>query len=87
MGPDHQKGFSIFARRDLEACEVLYELVGLIPEDTRASHSQLSEIMPHQSQVVNARKGRILFGPIRFVNHDCITFNADVSFHSLLFSQ
>ena len=80
MGPNHLKGFSIIARRDLQPGELIYELVGLIPKDNQAAHTQLSEIIPHPSQVKRARKPRILFGPIRFINHDCQAINADVSF-------
>jgi hypothetical protein len=62
--------------------EVIYPLIGLMPVDARAEHSRLSEIHPHTSQVgqkAKAEKPRILVGPLRFVNHACRSYNAEVS--------
>lgn len=88
---DNGRGFSIKASRDLVEHEVLYPLMGLMPNDARAEHSRLSEILPHPSQFrnkANTEKGRVLMGPIRLVNHACHSYNAEVSdllagFHAL----
>lgn len=76
----HEEGleFAIHARKDLSPGLYMYELMGVMAADTDAEHSRLSEIHPHPSH----KKGtapRIWFGPCRFVNHDCKTWNAEVS--------
>lgn len=76
----NERGFSITSTRDLVQHEVLYSLMGLMPDDAKAEHSRLSEIEPHPSQLhnkANAEKPRILIGPIRFINHACRSYNAE----------
>lgn len=79
--------FAVTATRDLPKGVYLYELAGIMAADTEALHSRLSEITPHRSQ----GKGtvpKILFGPARFVNHDCKNANVEVgltvSLHTLI---
>lgn len=72
------RGFGIEASVDLSKGEIIYELAGLTATDSKTPHSELSAIMTHPSQGM-VEKSRILFGPIRFVNHLCSNFNAEVS--------
>jgi hypothetical protein len=75
---DDELGFGVRATRLIVKGEYLYELSGLLAIDNNTPHTRLSESTPFgfgdSSQDV-----RVLFGPIRFVNHQCIGFNAEVS--------
>jgi hypothetical protein len=82
MGSPGIRGFGIVASVPLLAGEYIYELTGLLSVDGNAEHTRLSEIRAADNTV------RILFGPLRMLNHDCNP-NAEVlsflpSFHSLL---
>ncbi|KAF8803048.1 SET domain-containing protein, partial [Phlegmacium glaucopus] len=68
--------FGVVARNVLHKGIYLYELLGMMAADSEAMHSRLSEIFPHPTQ----KKGtdpRILFGPARFINHDCKLSNVE----------
>jgi hypothetical protein len=71
VGP---RQFAIIAEEDLPPQTVIHELTGLLSSDPAdgASHSNLSVM-----QDLDGVK-RVLFGPIRLVNHCCIP-NARVS--------
>ncbi|KAJ3538264.1 hypothetical protein NMY22_g5236 [Coprinellus aureogranulatus] len=75
MGPTMQKGFAIFARYDIADQASIWELIGMMPGDNRAKHTNLSSITPHPEQNQHTGVPRILFGPLRMVNHRCKSFN------------
>jgi hypothetical protein len=79
MGCSGERGFAIHARRAIQENEVIHELIGMMPLDNDTPHSRLSEITPHPAHNQSAQDPRILFGPIRFINHLCLHFNAEVS--------
>lgn len=62
--------FGIFATEKIPAGIFLYELMGLMAENPYQKHSDLSEVYPHPAQN-KGQSPRVLFGPIRFVNHEC----------------
>lgn len=65
-------GFSVVARKNLPEGIYIYELTGMMAADGEAIHSRLSEITPYPSQrKVKGCQPRVLFGPARFINHDC----------------
>jgi len=77
---DGKLGFSVEARKDIPGGVYIYEMMGMMAADTEATHSKLSEITPYPSQ--RKKKGkepRVLFGPARFINHDCCP-NVEVCF-------
>ena len=78
MGQDDKLGFSIYARRDIKCHDPIYELIGIMPGDTEAQHSELSVITPHQDHSLPDVHPRLFFGPARFINHRCRNFNAEV---------
>lgn len=78
MGCNGERGFAIHARRSIQKNEVIYELIGMMPLDNNSPHSRLSEITPHPAHNQSPQDLRILFGPIRFINHLCLHFNAEV---------
>jgi hypothetical protein len=80
VGPGGPRGFGIVARRFIQEKEYIYELPGMIAKNARPRiQSRLSIITPHYRQNQGS-EGRILFGPLRFVNHICKGFNIVVSF-------
>jgi hypothetical protein len=56
----------ILARRLIKKHELLYALSGTTATDSLTPDSGLSSI-----EVAGDKKGRLLVGPIRFVNSDC----------------
>jgi len=70
--------FGVLASRKFFPGEFIYELVGLVPIDGLASHTELSVTMPHIDQGETVEP-RVLFGPIRFINHHCDEYNVQVS--------
>lgn len=70
--------FGVEACRKFCKGEYIYELVGLEPIDGSARHTELSVIVPHIDQG-EALEPRVLFGPIRFINHHCKKYNVEVS--------
>ena len=78
MGNNGERGFAIHARRTIQKNEVIHELIGMMPLDNDTPHSRLSEITPHPVHNQSHEDPRILFGPIRFINHLCLHFNAEV---------
>jgi hypothetical protein len=84
MGPD-MLGFSIFAKKDIKLNDPIYELIGAMPEDSEAPHSELSAITPHIDHCLPDQAPRIFFGPARFVNHLCKDFNVEVCVVSFYF--
>ena len=79
MGNDNygQLGFGVRAMRAISKGEYVYELSGLLAIDNDTPHTRLSESTPFGDLT---RERRVLFGPIRFVNHRCIDFNAEVRY-------
>lgn len=67
--------FAMFANRNIRSGEFLWELMGMMPIDSNGGHSKVSEMSPFKADA------RVLIGPIRFVNHQCRTFNCEVSIH------
>ncbi|KAJ7862097.1 hypothetical protein B0H14DRAFT_3134327 [Mycena olivaceomarginata] len=65
MGSPGIRGFGIVVSVPLLAGEYIYELTGLLSVDGNAEHTRLSEIRAADNTV------RILFGPLRMLNHDC----------------
>ena len=72
-------GFSVVAKIDLPEGVYVYQLFGMMAADSEAIHSRLSEIIPYTSQRKKGKHPRVLFGPARFINHDCCP-NVEVSF-------
>jgi hypothetical protein len=69
--------FGVKATRNLLQDEFIYELAGLIPTDGLAAHSNLSTVTPHPDQG-EGTESRVLFGPIRYINHHCTSYNVQV---------
>jgi hypothetical protein len=65
------------ASRAFRPGEYIYELAGLVPTDNLADHTNLSVITPHADQG-EVLEPRVLFGPIRFINHHCVSHNVQV---------
>lgn len=69
--------FGIFTTEKIPAGTYIYELIGLMAQTQYENHSNLSEIYAHPDQ--NKGQGpRVLFGPIRFLNHECKLSNVEV---------
>jgi hypothetical protein len=73
---DGHMGFGVRATKDIVKGEYVYELSGLLAIDNDTPHTHLSETTPFGD---SSQDVRVFFGPIRFVNHRCINFNAEVS--------
>lgn len=73
-GNENGRGFCVVARRYIEAGELIIECSGLTPIRDTVYRTDLS--------VVGRRNGakRVLAGPIRFLNHDCVDSNCIVRF-------
>jgi hypothetical protein len=65
------------ASRAFRPGEYIYELAGLVPTDNLAEHTNLSVITPHVDQG-EVLEPRVLCGPIRFINHHCVSHNVQV---------
>lgn len=78
MGTDQGLGFALYARRRIPEGAIIWEGIGMCPGDSNCPHSDLSciTIAPGQNQPAGSE--RILYGPLRMVNHRCQTFNAQV---------
>lgn len=72
---DKNREFGVKASRGFRTGEYIYELVGLVPTDNRAEHTNLSSVVPHVDQGEALEPRRVLCGPIRFINHDCVAYN------------
>ena len=84
IGPNGPRGFGITARRFIQKGEYLYELPGMIAKTSRPNiQSNLSVIIPHTRQEQGS-EGRVLFGPLRFVNHLCEGSNVTASLQFFL---
>lgn len=75
---DKKKEFGVQASRKFCKGEYIYVLVGLMPTDSLAKHTELSAMVPHKDQE-ETMESRVLFGPIRFINHHCEMYNVEVS--------
>ena len=73
---DGHIGFGVRAMKDIVKGEYVYELLGLLAIDNDTPHTRLSETTPFGN---SSEDVRVFFGPIRFVNHLCVNFNAEVS--------
>lgn len=83
MGPNGIRGFGIVATRLIQENEYIYELPGMIAKSSRPDiQSMLSIIVPHPRQKEMIEE-RVLFGPLRFVNHICQGYNIMVSLQKL----
>jgi len=79
IGPGGPRGFGIISRRFIQKNEYIYELPGMIAKSSRPSiQSKLSIIVPHHGQK-QGKEERVLFGPLRFVNHICEGYNITAS--------
>ena len=78
MGVTKALGFAIRAATDIAEGTELRELVGLMPRDGRARHSEVSCIQPSSEHNQSSKVQRVLFGPIRFLNHICGNPNTEV---------
>lgn len=85
IGIDGERGFGIVAKRFIKEGEYIFELPGMIAKTSAPSlQTQLSMIIPHRRQK-QGTTARVLFGPLRFVNHICKGFNVTVSRISVYF--
>jgi hypothetical protein len=71
-------GFGVRAAQKIHKGDYIYELSGMLATDNDTPHTRLSETIPFGGA---SQDQRVLFGPIRFVNHRCVHFNAEVSFY------
>lgn len=60
------------------------ELAGMLAADDNAKRTKLSMIKSHVvdqtgKALSDQQEKCVLFGPIRFINHRCKTFNAEAS--------
>ena len=78
MGQAGTLGLAIHATRSIPEGQRIHELVGLMPSDNRWPSSDVSRIKPSSAHNQSRRVERVLFGPIRFVNHVCATPNVEV---------
>ena len=79
IGTGGERGFGIVAKRFIKEGEYIFELPGMIAKtSTPYLQTQLSLIIPHRCQK-QGTKERVLFGPLRFVNHICKESNVTVS--------
>lgn len=78
MGRTQDWGFGLFARRPIAKGSTVWEAVGMCPVDGSSSHSELSCIKTAEGQNLPAGSERVMYGPLRMVNHRCRTFNAEV---------
>ncbi|KAF8221993.1 hypothetical protein L208DRAFT_1324861 [Tricholoma matsutake] len=82
----NKREFGIEASRAFRPGEYIYELVGLVPTDNLADHTNLSVVTPHVDQG-EALEPRVLFGPICFINHHCVSHNVQyVPLHGCAFT-
>lgn len=65
--------FAVVAQRDIDPLEELWDLMGIMPIDSNGQHTKVSEMAPEGGGA------RPLIGPIRFANHQCRSFNCEVS--------
>lgn len=77
-------GFGVRAAQNIQKGDYIYELSGLLAADGATPHTRLSESIPFGNA---GQDRRVLFGPIRFVNHLCVHFNAEVRLHISYISQ
>jgi hypothetical protein len=77
---NREHGFGIVATAEIPEGRPIYELVGAIASGPTSNDSQLSSITTHEHSVHDKCLGtsRILYGPLRFVNHRCLNYNAQV---------
>lgn len=78
MGVTETRGFAIHAAKAIEKGHAIHELIGLMPKDGKAKHSEVSSVKPSVYHNQSTRVERVLFGPIRFLNHICSTPNTEV---------
>lgn len=71
--------FVLLARTPIEAGQVVYEAIGMMPGDNEVVSKVASiAVAPEQNQEVGAK--RTLYGPLRMARHRCQDYNAEVSF-------
>lgn len=66
------------ANVDLDKGEYIHELIGLHASDNITKHTELSAIYPHPTHE-GVSESRVFYGPIRFLNHACDTYNVEAS--------
>ncbi|KDR65286.1 hypothetical protein GALMADRAFT_148808 [Galerina marginata CBS 339.88] len=78
LGHANQKGFAIYANKDIIQGEYIEELLGLMPEDRAEKYTDLSTITPHTDNCNDGSfEEKLLIGPIRFINHRCVSYNVE----------
>ncbi|KAJ7430293.1 hypothetical protein FB451DRAFT_1324664 [Mycena latifolia] len=77
LGPQQKVQFAIFAQANIPADAFLWELSGALSKDDEKNthHTHLSEMAGY-----DGRTTRILYGPIRLVNHSC---KPNATYHAL----
>lgn len=78
LGQEETLGFAIHATKPIPKGLHIHELMGLMPGDNKWPSSEVSRIKPSSVHNQSNRVERVLFGPIRFVNHICTTPNIEV---------
>jgi len=78
LGSDQTRGFAVVATCEILKDATVHELIGMMPSDGKTPDSDLSAIRPHPDSNQSAGVRRILFGPARFINHMCKSYNAAV---------
>jgi len=84
LGSDLTRGFSVVSTCEIPKDATIHELIGMMANDGRTPDSDLSAINPHPDSNQSASVRRILFGPARFINHMCKSYNAAVTNNTLL---
>ena len=79
LGQEETLGFAIHATRPIPKGLRISELVGMMPSDNKWPSSDVSRIKPSAAHNQSNRVERVLFGPIRFVNHICAMPNVEVN--------
>ncbi|KAJ2911712.1 hypothetical protein MD484_g8699, partial [Candolleomyces efflorescens] len=79
-GPHHPTGFSLIAQRRIAKGSTIWESLGMCPSDNDTPHSSLSCITTAIGQDQEPGSERVLYGPLRMMNHRCKSFNAEYAY-------
>ncbi|KAL0058094.1 histone lysine methyltransferase Set9 [Marasmius tenuissimus] len=84
---ENRRGFSIDAVEPIANGELIYELVGAVSAETYTDaemddptfpyHDFSTAVAPHENPRAVVPQSCLLVGPVRFVNHDCVSRNAE----------
>ncbi|KAF5335574.1 hypothetical protein D9611_003080 [Ephemerocybe angulata] len=75
------KGFSLFARRDIPKGSYVWEAMGMVPADNASTSTLLSTTETTAEQNQPSGEERVLYGPVRMINHRCKTYNVAFAAH------